>query len=91
MRGCNCPITDAGPTLADVCGGGQIFIFMAMLDAMLRNQCDIADPCGQPKVCAVYSMQKLTLNRIDSPQTRRSKCQTMRTISLSLVAAPAVR
>lgn len=46
---CNCTVTpQAGPTLASTCSGSNFMLFMSLLEAMVRSQCDIEDPCGRP-------------------------------------------
>lgn len=46
--GCNCPVTQPGPTLASTCGGSAFMLFMGLLEVFIRSQCDIEDPCGRP-------------------------------------------
>lgn len=46
--GCNCPVTQPGPTLASTCGGSAYMLFMGLLEVFIRSQCDIEDPCGRP-------------------------------------------
>lgn len=53
MNNCNCPLDGGpsiGPSLATVCGGTQFILFMGVLEAFLRTQCDIDDPCRKAKV-----------------------------------------
>ncbi|XP_025205894.1 glucose dehydrogenase [FAD, quinone] isoform X2 [Melanaphis sacchari] len=47
--GCNCPVTQPGPTLASTCGGSAFMLFMGLLEVFIRSQCDIEDPCGRPE------------------------------------------
>lgn len=52
-RICNCPFDGGpsmGPSLATACGGSQFLLFMGVLEAFLRTQCDINDPCRKAKV-----------------------------------------
>lgn len=52
---CSCPATPViGPSLASTCGGGTFLVFMTILEAFLRNQCDIEDPCGRVKVHLIF-------------------------------------
>ncbi|XP_044018253.1 glucose dehydrogenase [FAD, quinone]-like [Aphidius gifuensis] len=43
---CNCPLTvPPGETLAGICAGSQILFFMALLDSLFYDKCDISDRC----------------------------------------------
>lgn len=46
---CDCTVSpQPGPTLASTCSGSNFVVFMTLLEAMTRTQCDIEDPCGRP-------------------------------------------
>lgn len=42
--------SDADASLANLCGGAQVFVFMAMLETILRSKPDIAGTARQPQV-----------------------------------------
>ncbi|XP_057657374.1 glucose dehydrogenase [FAD, quinone]-like [Diorhabda carinulata] len=44
--GCTNPL-NYGPYLANNCGGNSFVLFMALVDAIVRNTCDIGDVCGR--------------------------------------------
>ncbi|XP_063541276.1 glucose dehydrogenase [FAD, quinone]-like isoform X1 [Cydia strobilella] len=43
---CSCPIREVGPSMADSCGG-QLMLFMTVLEAFINGRCDLADPCNR--------------------------------------------
>ncbi|XP_050515272.1 glucose dehydrogenase [FAD, quinone]-like [Diabrotica virgifera virgifera] len=48
MAECGC--TDPGyygPYLGNNCGAGSFIVFMSLVDAIIRNTCDISDVCGR--------------------------------------------
>ncbi|XP_051160894.1 glucose dehydrogenase [FAD, quinone]-like [Leptopilina boulardi] len=45
---CPAPIT-AGVTFASTCPGATTFLFLTILDSLIRKQCDLEDPCGRIK------------------------------------------
>lgn len=43
---CNCPLkVPPGETLTGICAGSQIVFFMALLDSLFYDKCDISDRC----------------------------------------------
>ncbi|CAG9839983.1 unnamed protein product [Diabrotica balteata] len=36
-----------GPYLGNNCGGGSFIVFMSLVDAIIRNTCDVSDVCGR--------------------------------------------
>lgn len=53
---CSCPAgPEIGPSLSSTCGGGMFFVFMSILEAFLRVECDIEDPCGRVKVTIKFA------------------------------------
>lgn len=48
---CDCPSPFIGPSMANSCGGGAFFLFMSLVESLLRSRCDISDGCGRVKPC----------------------------------------
>ncbi|CAF4916935.1 unnamed protein product [Pieris macdunnoughi] len=43
---CACPLQEFGPSMAGSCGG-QIILFMSILESFIKGRCDLVDPCNR--------------------------------------------
>ncbi|CAG9857892.1 unnamed protein product [Phyllotreta striolata] len=46
---CGCEAPNFGPYLANNCGGSSFVIFMSLVDAIIRNTCDVSAVCDRVK------------------------------------------